>query len=346
MNTVIFEASRNGGVMIRYQGKVAFPDKRGVQPNVGDEYEVLSASPNPTGTVYFLSLGKKVEYPIIRVPLCIEHGSMRRVQKWRHLFNEESYPEFAVNDDIKDKYYQIAWKQGLDKDIPIPLDPVMFSRPIAFPIPKEEGAIYEVEVMYEVEPSTIPHKKPMAHVKMFTRLLRRLYSAEEAEETTERHKRKAYGGFIESELISIVRHMENEMSCLTGYSDGDIAYNTEHASLQSREQVIAFWRNIIDERLQRRIDGPRILLEDVKSALGGFCGPGKEYMRDWHTQKYRVVSVHGVSLCDIYAAKDATEEEIHDFIQNHGIQGELKQGLTPVPGIASDDNYLTFCHEF
>lgn len=62
MGTVTFEAGRNGGVVSRYWGKVAFPEKYGPQPQAGEEWDVLEASPNPKETVYFLKLGKKIEY--------------------------------------------------------------------------------------------------------------------------------------------------------------------------------------------------------------------------------------------------------------------------------------------
>lgn len=61
METVIFEPARNGGVMARYDWKIGFPEKRGPQPQPWEEWEVLGATLNPKGTVYFLKLGKKID---------------------------------------------------------------------------------------------------------------------------------------------------------------------------------------------------------------------------------------------------------------------------------------------
>lgn len=66
--TVIFQSGRNGDIMTRWEGKVAFPDRRGEQPAIGDEYEVVSAKINARGTVYFLTLGKIISTGTTRKP--------------------------------------------------------------------------------------------------------------------------------------------------------------------------------------------------------------------------------------------------------------------------------------
>jgi hypothetical protein len=60
MQTVIFEQNRDGGVMARYNRKIAFPARGGVQPQVGDEYEVVATTQNARGTCYFLALGRRI----------------------------------------------------------------------------------------------------------------------------------------------------------------------------------------------------------------------------------------------------------------------------------------------
>jgi hypothetical protein len=59
METVIFEPSRNGGVMARYMNKIAFPSQQ-FSPIAGEEWEILGAFPNPKGTVLFLTLGQRI----------------------------------------------------------------------------------------------------------------------------------------------------------------------------------------------------------------------------------------------------------------------------------------------
>lgn len=61
METVVFEPARNGGVMAQYNWKIGFPEKRGPQPQAWEEWEVIGATLNPKGTVYFLKLGKKID---------------------------------------------------------------------------------------------------------------------------------------------------------------------------------------------------------------------------------------------------------------------------------------------
>jgi len=64
MNTktiVRFEASRENTPMAMVEGKVAFPERSGNQPAIGETWEVEIAGQNPTGKVVFLHLIKKVE---------------------------------------------------------------------------------------------------------------------------------------------------------------------------------------------------------------------------------------------------------------------------------------------
>lgn len=56
------ENSRQGGVMasIRIDNKVCFPDRRGLQPKVGEIWQVKVSGSNPSGSVYFLSCLKLI----------------------------------------------------------------------------------------------------------------------------------------------------------------------------------------------------------------------------------------------------------------------------------------------
>lgn len=57
-----FEAGRDPGTVIALvDGKVSFPDRSGVQPKVGETWEVQIKGENPTGKVNFLRLIQKVE---------------------------------------------------------------------------------------------------------------------------------------------------------------------------------------------------------------------------------------------------------------------------------------------
>lgn len=59
---VKFEAARDGGPMAFVDGKISFPDKQsGVQPQIGEIWEVRIAGTNPSGRVNFLQLVKKVQ---------------------------------------------------------------------------------------------------------------------------------------------------------------------------------------------------------------------------------------------------------------------------------------------
>jgi hypothetical protein len=58
---VSFQAGRDGSAMTRVNGKVAFPDRRGPQPQVGETWDVEPCGSNPAGTVIFLRLVRKVD---------------------------------------------------------------------------------------------------------------------------------------------------------------------------------------------------------------------------------------------------------------------------------------------
>ena len=59
---VKFEVSREGTPMAFVDGKIAFPERSGIQPEIGEIWEVEVAGTNPTGRlVAFLRLLKKVE---------------------------------------------------------------------------------------------------------------------------------------------------------------------------------------------------------------------------------------------------------------------------------------------
>jgi len=58
---VKFEASRENRPMAVVDGKIAFPERYGKQPAIGEIWEVEVAGTNPSGKVAFLRLLKKVE---------------------------------------------------------------------------------------------------------------------------------------------------------------------------------------------------------------------------------------------------------------------------------------------
>lgn len=57
---VIFEAGRDGNPVTRIMGKIAFPERRGPQPAVGEEWEVIVSGTNPARTVVFLKLVRRI----------------------------------------------------------------------------------------------------------------------------------------------------------------------------------------------------------------------------------------------------------------------------------------------
>lgn len=70
----IFMRDRKGGVhavnkaFLNYTKRPCFPERRGVQPKPGEVYEILSLTDNPTHTVWFCKLGRKVsDFPTVEV---------------------------------------------------------------------------------------------------------------------------------------------------------------------------------------------------------------------------------------------------------------------------------------
>jgi len=61
MMIVKFEASREGKPIVQIDGKTSFPERFGVQPAVGEKWEVEISGQNPAGTVNFLQLLRRVE---------------------------------------------------------------------------------------------------------------------------------------------------------------------------------------------------------------------------------------------------------------------------------------------
>lgn len=58
---VEFRRGKRGDVVAFLDsGKVAFPERRGPQPVVGDQWEVSVAGENPAGTVAFLKLHRRI----------------------------------------------------------------------------------------------------------------------------------------------------------------------------------------------------------------------------------------------------------------------------------------------
>lgn len=58
---VKFDRSREGGPIARIDGRVSFPERKGHQPRVGEEWEVEISGGNTAGTVNFIRLIRKVE---------------------------------------------------------------------------------------------------------------------------------------------------------------------------------------------------------------------------------------------------------------------------------------------
>lgn len=121
METVTFDKSRDGGVVTRYQGKVAFPKSK-YRPRVGETWEVVEASLNPKGTVYFLDIRPYV-------PQVQEFGPARlRMKYWEQSGKGKwsfvlSRGEKAIRDFVPeiDQYDSIS---GVVPDIDVlPIEP-------------------------------------------------------------------------------------------------------------------------------------------------------------------------------------------------------------------------------
>lgn len=56
-----FVNGEDGSPMCYWEGRIAFPDRSGTQPEAGKYYEVVNVASNPKQTVYFLKLGEMRE---------------------------------------------------------------------------------------------------------------------------------------------------------------------------------------------------------------------------------------------------------------------------------------------
>jgi len=59
LGVTTFVKGEQGSLMCYWEGRVSFPDRSGVQPEVGKYYEVVNVASNPKQTVFFLKLGEK-----------------------------------------------------------------------------------------------------------------------------------------------------------------------------------------------------------------------------------------------------------------------------------------------
>lgn len=86
---VIFEVGRDGAPMCRIGGKVSFPERRGVKPAVGDEWEVEITGQNKSGSVNFLRLVRRVGGLVDKVQAIW-------VARWRLYYGSPAIPELDV----------------------------------------------------------------------------------------------------------------------------------------------------------------------------------------------------------------------------------------------------------
>lgn len=104
--SVIFSPAKKGGVCTRYEGRVAFPSRDGVQPEDGDEYEVLNAVSNKAGNVYFLTLGKRISTEAEREAEAERAQQQRVVEEQRRKRLGAFYKQFvqALSQTLKERY--------------------------------------------------------------------------------------------------------------------------------------------------------------------------------------------------------------------------------------------------
>lgn len=101
--SAVFESARTGVCVRRYSvngsTRIAFADKRGVQPEFGDEYEVLNVASNPSGNVWFLTLGKRLstfkERSLVMIKERIAYQERRDAEKARKQAVEARLSAFA-----------------------------------------------------------------------------------------------------------------------------------------------------------------------------------------------------------------------------------------------------------
>lgn len=102
MDTVTFFPGRRSGDLMTYWGRVvAFPARSTrVRVEDGDEFEVLSATPNAKGSVYFLTLGKRVSTQASRdAARAVEKAAEEAAEKAR----EEEMEAYRRESRIRDQ---------------------------------------------------------------------------------------------------------------------------------------------------------------------------------------------------------------------------------------------------
>lgn len=94
LGVTTFVLGGDGALMCYWEGRVAFPDRSGTQPEVGKYYEVINVASNPKQTVYFLKLGA-------------ERDDLKMVTL--QFFDSGNTKELYINGDPVDGYFPGCW---------------------------------------------------------------------------------------------------------------------------------------------------------------------------------------------------------------------------------------------
>jgi hypothetical protein len=78
--TVTFQVGRDGRVLTRWNGRIAFPTWSGPQPRAGQTWEAVAARTNPKETVFFLTLAP--------APSSEQAVSQEQLKKLRSVFEQ------------------------------------------------------------------------------------------------------------------------------------------------------------------------------------------------------------------------------------------------------------------
>lgn len=107
----------------RVRGRIAFVDKRGPQPNVGEFWRVFIRGENPTKTVYFLTCIEKVDQPADYQPPKVENKQNPTQNKNSKRKGERRNGDHSKRDNRPQNEAPRVWSFGASPATP-PADPV------------------------------------------------------------------------------------------------------------------------------------------------------------------------------------------------------------------------------